>query len=135
MSDPHASDDPGAARADRVLVRDLLLRGIVGINPEERVKKQDILVNLVMHADLRAAGLSDDIDDCVNYRSVTKAVIAHVEESSWLTVEKLAAEIARLVLVDFGVREVEVRVEKPTALRFARSVGVEIVRTRADFES
>jgi FolB domain-containing protein len=120
---------------DRILIRDLLLRGIVGINPDERVKPQDILVNLVLHADTRRAGESDDIADCVNYRSVTKAVIAHVETSSWRTVEKLAAEIARIAVVDFGVARVEVRVEKPTALRFARSVGVEITRTRADFPS
>ncbi len=117
---------------DRIEIKDLLLRGIVGINPEEREKKQDILVNLVLHVDTRAAGVSDALHDAVNYRSVTKAVIALVESSSYYTVEKLAADIARLALGEHGVPAVTVTVEKPGALRFARSVGVTITRHRDD---
>lgn len=118
---------------DRIKIKDLLLRGIVGVNDEERRKLQDILINLTVWTDTRPAARSDDIADTVNYRTLTKSVIALVEASSYFTVEKMAAEIARLILTEPGVAEVEVSVEKPGALRFARSVGVSIRRCRSDF--
>ena len=119
---------------DTIFVRDLRLRGIIGLNDWEREKKQDILVNLALEVDCRAAGASDDVADSLNYRTLTKAVIAYVESSSHFLVEALAAAIARISVVDFGARSVVVRVEKPGALRFAESVGVEIRRSRADFD-
>ena len=119
---------------DRIIIRDLLVRGIIGINDWERQKQQDILINLTILTDLRTAGQSDDLSDSLNYRTMTKAVIGHVENASYFLVERLASEIARICLVDFGADRVIVRVEKPGALRFAESVGVEIDRRRADFE-
>ena len=120
---------------DKIFIRDLLLRGIIGINPEERVKQQDILINVVMFADIRKAAVSDEIDDAVDYKTVTKHIIQHVEESSDFLVEKLVTDIARLIFnVDDTVQKVQVRVEKPGALRFAESVGIEIERSREDFE-
>ncbi len=118
---------------DKIIIRDLLLRGIIGINPDERVKQQDILINMVIWADIRQAAASDAIEDAVDYKSITKRVIQHVEESSDFLVEKLVTDLARLVITEFGVEQVRVRVEKPGALRFAESVGIEIERTRADF--
>ena len=120
---------------DRVLIKDLLLRTIIGVNESERDNLQDVLLNITLEADLRAAGRSDDIADAVNYRTVTKEVIAHVEASSHFLVEKLAAEVARICLRHDGVNRVTVRVEKPGALRFADSVGVEITRTREDLQT
>lgn len=119
--------------ADKIMIRDLLVRGIIGLNDWEREKKQDILINLVLDVDARAAALSDDIEDSLNYRSLTKAIVAHVETSSRFLVEALASDIARIALVEFGAVRVTVRVEKPGALRFAQSVGVEIERSRADY--
>ena len=118
--------------ADKIVIRDLLVRGIIGINDWEREKKQDILINLVLRFDTRAAARSDSIEDALNYRSLTKALLEHVEASSYHLVETLAAALARIAIVDFGAEGVEIRIEKPGALRFARSVGVEIERTRAD---
>lgn len=120
-------------REDRIEIKDLLLRGIVGINDWEREKKQDILVNITMFADLRSAGKSDSIEDSVNYRTVTKKVINHIEQNEPFTVETLAANIAQLCLQEPGVIKARVRVEKPGALRFAKSVGVEIEREAGDF--
>ena len=120
---------------DTIFVRDLKLRGIIGLNDWEREKKQDILVNLSLAVDCRAAGDSDDVADSLNYRTLTKAVIAYVESSAHFLVEALATAIARICVVDFGAEGVIVRVEKPGALRFSESVGVEIRRSRADFES
>lgn len=120
---------------DKIIIKNLLLRSIIGLNPEERVNKQDILINVVMDADIRQAGASDDIDASVNYKAVTKRIIAHVEASSDLLVEKLVTDLAYLVLSEFPlVARVQVRVEKPGALRFAESVGIEIVRDRSDFD-
>lgn len=120
--------------SDRILIRDLLVRGVIGLNEWEREQKQDILINLTIFSDLRRAGATDDVANTLNYRSITKAVIALVESSSFFLVEALATEIARLAIVDFGVLRVVVRVEKPGALRFASSVGIEIDRSRVDFE-
>ena len=118
---------------DRIVIKDLLVRGIVGINENERRKRQDILINLAMQADIRPSGESDDITQTVNYRTVAKSIISLVEGSSYFTVEKLATEVARLILIEHEVFEVTVTVEKPGALRFARSVGVTITRSRKDF--
>lgn len=120
---------------DQIIIRDLLVRSIIGINPEERIKKQDILINMILFADIRAAAQSDDIIDAVNYKAITKRVIEHVENSSDYLVEKLVSDIARIVLTEFDVRKVRVRVEKPGALRFAQSVGIEIERSHEDFAS
>lgn len=118
---------------DQVVIQDLLLRGIVGINEWEREKKQDILVNLVLFTDLHRAGETDDIGDSLNYRTLVKQVIQLVEDGKRFTVEALAADIARLCVSIPGVKRARVRVEKPGALRFARSVGVEIERSATDF--
>jgi len=116
---------------DRILIRDLMVRGIVGINPDEREHVQDILVNVTMWADTRPAAASDSIDDAVNYRTAAKAIIAHIRDGGPFLVERLVAEIAEIcVRTDERVQEVEVSVEKPGAVRYARSVGVVIRRTR-----
>jgi FolB domain-containing protein len=117
--------------SDEIQIVDLLLRTIIGINEEERRNRQDVLINITLYADIRAAGGSDDISDAVNYRTITKNVIDLVEHSQFYLVEKLATEIAAVCLRDPGVECARVRVEKPGALRFARSVGVEIERVRS----
>ena len=118
-------------KLDRIRIMDLVVAGIVGINPDERVNKQDVLVNATLWVDTRQAAKSDNIDDAVNYRTVTKAMIAHVESGEPMLVERLVAELADICLgADERIREVEVTVEKPGALRHARSVGITIRRTK-----
>ncbi len=114
---------------DQIEIKDLLLRGIIGINEWEREAEQDILINITLTVDLVEAGRTDSIDHTVNYRTLTKQIISHVETSKRFTVEALAADIARICLAQDRVARARVRVEKPGALRFARSVGVEIERT------
>ncbi|MFQ5407176.1 MAG: dihydroneopterin aldolase [Anaerolineales bacterium] len=118
---------------DRVEIENLHLRCIIGINAWERKKKQDIIINIVMYADLREAGASDDIEHAVNYRTVTKAVIEHVEQSDYCLVEALAGSVAAICMKNERVSRVDVSVQKPGALRFADSVGVTITRDRDDF--
>ena len=118
---------------DRIVIKDLLLRTIIGVNDDERTNRQDVLINLVLETDTRAAARSDDLADALNYRTVTKQIIELVETSRCLLVERLAEQIARQCLTHEGVERVHVTVEKPTALRFASSVGVSIERSRADW--
>ena len=116
---------------DKVIIRNLRARGIIGINDWERDREQEILINIVLYTDISTAETSDDIADCVNYRTVAKKVLMLAENAARFTVEALAGDIARLCLAEPRVEKVQVRVEKPGAVRFADSVGVEIERTRA----
>lgn len=115
---------------DKVFISDLLARGIIGVNDWERKRPQDILINITIFTDTRRAADTDHINDCVNYSSVSKKVLAHAETAHRLTVEALANDLAKLCLEENGVQRVMVRVEKPGAVRFAASVGVEIERSR-----
>jgi len=122
-----------APHLDRIHIRDLSISGILGINPDERVHRQEILINVTLLADTRPAAASDEISDAVNYRAVTKRVIAHVERGEPMLVERLAAELVDVCFdADARIEEVEMTVEKPGALRHARSVGVTIRRTRGE---
>ncbi len=115
---------------DSIEIKDLLLRCIIGINESERQNKQDVLINITLWADLHPATLQDDITQTVNYRTLTKQIIEHVEASEYLLLETLTEKIAELCLKDPRVVRVQLSVEKPGALRFARSVGVRMERTR-----
>ena len=120
------------ADLDQILIKDLAIDGIIGINPDERVTKQQILVNAVMWVDTRGAAESDDIQDAVNYRTITKQMISHIEKGEPMLVERLVQELADICLSDARVRMVEMTVEKPGALRHARSVGIRITRSSVD---
>lgn len=118
---------------DRTFIKNLLVRGILGINPEERVNQQDILVNATLWADTRQAGQTDDVQYAVNYRTAAKAMIAHIQENEPLLVERLVADLVRICMeTSPAIAAVELSVEKPGAVRFAESVGVAIFRTRAE---
>jgi len=117
---------------DQVFITNLVTRAIIGINDSEREKPQEIRINIILFSDQSKAGKSDDIQDCINYRTVTKKVIAYAKSARRFTVEALAADLAHLCLEEAGVIKVRVRVEKPGAVRFAKSVGVEIERSKED---
>jgi FolB domain-containing protein len=115
---------------DRILIKDLMLRCVLGLSEEERREKQDVLINLVLWTDLRPAAASDSIENAVDYSALKKRIITLVEGSQYHLAETLADRIASLCLEEIAVQQVQVTVEKPTALRFAHSVGVEIIRRR-----
>ncbi len=115
---------------DRIRINDLLVRCVLGINEDERRERQDVVINLTLHADLHQAGKSDSMKDTVDYRALKKRVLAMAERSQYFLVEALAEAVAELCLEHQRVRQVDVCVEKPHALRFARSVAVEITRKR-----
>ena len=115
---------------DRILICDLHARCIIGINADERREKQDVIINLTLFADLSVAGRTDQFADAADYRAIKKHVLTAVEASSFFLVEALAEFIAKICLEDPKIQKVRVQVEKPSALRFARSVGVTILRGR-----
>ncbi len=116
---------------DAIYIRDILLRCIIGVNDDERREKQDVVINIKMDADLSEAGRNDDLSKTVDYKAVKQRIVKLVEDSEFLLVETMAEQIAQACLDESGrVEAVEVLVEKPGALRFARTVGVEIRRTR-----
>ena len=115
---------------DKILISDLVARGHLGVPEEERIQTQDILINLVLFADLRRCGATDDVAYSVDYAEVSRQVLELVEKTTRHTVEALAEDIASLCLTFPGVEGVRVRLEKPNKVRFARSVGVEIERMR-----
>lgn len=115
---------------DKIFIKDLAVNGIIGINDWERVNEQPILINVTLYGDISAVGSSDNLEEGVNYRTVAKKLIAHAQSSQRFTVEALATDLARLCLEEEGVEKVTMRVEKPGAVRYSESVGVEIERSR-----
>jgi dihydroneopterin aldolase/D-erythro-7,8-dihydroneopterin triphosphate epimerase len=115
---------------DRIHIRELAVRCIIGIFPEERREKQDVIIGLTLACDCRPAARSDDIRDAVDYKKIKRAVLNMVEASEFHLVETLAERIAEICLAERKVIAVRVTVDKPGALRFARGVAVEIKRRR-----
>ena len=118
---------------DKVLITDLQANGVIGVEEAEREHSQDVLINVCLYTDIHAAGLSDSITDTINYTAVSKLILAEVSATSFRTVEALATHLARLVLQNFPVDKLDIRVEKPNRVKYALRVGVEISRTRSDF--
>lgn len=115
---------------DRIYIRDLKFRCIIGINSDERREKQDVVTNITLWADLSQACQSDRIQDTVDYKAIKKAILKMAEDSQFFLVEALAQTMADICLDRARVQRVRILVEKPTALRFARTVGVEVTRER-----
>lgn len=115
---------------DYILIEDLLVRCIIGINEDERREKQDVVIDILLGHDSLKAGRSDDFADAVDYRGIKKRVFTMVEQSEFFLVEALAEAIADICLENPGVIEAQVTVHKPSALRFARTVGIRITRRR-----
>jgi D-erythro-7,8-dihydroneopterin triphosphate epimerase len=113
---------------DRIIISDLRSRCIVGINEDERREKQDVSITISIYADLRKPGRSDRFEDAIDYRAIKKRILSLVEESEYFLLEALAQAIADICLASPGVVKVQVRVDKPSALRFAKTVAVEITR-------
>ena len=115
---------------DKIYIRDLLLRCIIGVHDWEREKRQDVIINIILYTDLRSASISDNINDTVDYKYIKQKVVDMVESSSFMLVESLAEKIAEICLENSKVKKVKVSVDKMGALRYAKSVGVEIKRER-----
>ncbi|MGB5347481.1 MAG: dihydroneopterin aldolase [Woeseia sp.] len=115
---------------DTIFLTDMRVDTVVGIWDWERKIRQTVAIDLEMGFDIRAAAASDSIDDTLNYKLVAKRVQKFVADSSFQLVETMAERIAGIVLDEFDVGWVQVRVNKPGAIRGARDVGVLIRREK-----
>lgn len=113
---------------DIVFINDLRVDTVIGIHEWERRIRQTLVIDLEMAWDIRPAAASDRIGEALDYQAVCRRVVAHVRQSEARLVERLAGEIAQLVLAEFSVPWVRVRLAKPGALREAGKVGVVIER-------
>lgn len=109
-----------------IRIRNLRLRTLIGFNPEEREKKQDIVINIEICYRLEPAALDDDVDSALNYKTITKQVIEHVEDGQFLLLEKLVAEVLNICSAHRTVQRAVVTIDKPHALRFADSVSLSL---------
>jgi dihydroneopterin aldolase len=117
-------------QADTIFLTDLRIETVVGIWDWERKIRQTVSIDLEMGADVATAAEHDDIEHTLNYKAVAKLVQTFVGESSFQLVETLAERIAGLILAEFDVPWVSVRVNKPGAIRGSRDVGVKIHRSK-----
>ena len=113
---------------DIIFLHDLKVDTVIGIFDWERKIRQTVVIDLDMGADIRKAAATDHIDDTLNYKSVAKRIIAFVEEAEFQLVETLTERIAEIVLDEFPVPWVRVRLNKQGAVRGARDVGIIIER-------
>ncbi len=107
-----------------ITITNLRLRTYIGFNDEEREKKQDLVLNIVIKHRLNRGVLTDHVEDALNYKTITKRIINHVEQGRFLLLEKLVADIVGICSEDEAVEYAQVTGDKPHALRFADSVSV-----------
>jgi len=113
---------------DIIFISDLRIEAIIGIYDWERVTRQTVSLDLEMAADIRRAAATDRIEDTLNYKAVAKRLIEFVGASDFQLVETLAERSAAIVLEEFNVAWVRLRLRKPGAVRGSRDVGVMIER-------
>ena len=113
---------------DRVFIEDLRIETVIGIYDWEREIRQTVSLDLEMAFDIRQAAASDRIDDALNYKAVAKRLIQFVEASRFQLVESLAEQCAEIVLKEFPVTWLRLKLRKPGAVRGSSAVGVIIER-------
>lgn len=125
MKQPHKqASGPPVTTGATIHVRNLRLRTFIGFNPEEREKRQDVVINIEISYRMRNAVLDDHVEDALNYKTVTKRVIRLVEEGRFLLLEKLVADVLAICSDHPDITHSRVTIEKPHALRFADSVSL-----------
>jgi len=114
-----------------IRIKNLLVRTFIGFNPEELVNKQDVVINLEIEAEIPEKALeTDEPDGIYDYKTVTKKVIAFVQEGRFKLLEVMVRKILELIMEDQRVKWARVEADKPNALRYAESVSVEMEAER-----
>jgi len=125
IDDQHFDHDLATIR-----IKNLRLRTYIGIKEEEIRNRQDVVINAVIRYRADKAVAFNHIEQALNYRTITKQVIAHVEENRFLLLERMTREVLDLVMAHEPVLTAQVEIDKPHALRFADSVSVTLSATR-----
>lgn len=116
---------------DKIFIEALEIEALIGIYDWERRIRQPLLFDIEMAFDNRIPAASDAIADTLNYKAVSKRVVDYVSQSDFGLVETLVERVAAIILDEFGVRHVKLKLSKPGAVRGARAVGVMIERSAA----
>ena len=124
-----------AYSGDRIFLRGLPAECFIGFIDWERRVKQTVVVDLELPVDCRHAAVTDDVTDTVDYKKVSKRVLAFIEASEFKLVETLAQRLAMLILEEFPIEWLRLSINKPGAIRNSRDVGVSIERSRADLSA
>lgn len=126
----HQSPITNHGPADVVFIEGLEIDALIGIYDWERRVRQPLVFDIEMTFDNRVSAATDSIEDTLNYKAVSQRVVDVVTGSSYGLVETLAEHVARVILDEFAVQRVALKLGKPGAVRGARTVGVRIVRER-----
>ena len=113
-----------------IRITDLKLKTIIGINGWERTTKQIIIINITLKYDAQKAIHTDNIHDAIDYKTLTKHIIKEVTRSKFFLLEKLTHAVLAIVMSSPKVKSAAVRIDKPKALRFAKSVSCELSAQR-----
>ncbi|NTJ37871.1 bifunctional dihydroneopterin aldolase/7,8-dihydroneopterin epimerase [Vibrio vulnificus] len=116
---------------DKVFIEQLEVITTIGVYDWEQQIKQKLALDIEMAHDNRPAGKSDDVADALDYAQVSEAVLNHIESGRFLLVERVAEEVAELIMTQFSVPWIRIRLAKPGAVPQARAVGVVIERGQA----
>jgi len=116
-----------------IRIKNLSVRTIIGFNPEERVNRQDVIINAEIEVEVLNAVNTDHQNGIYDYKAITKAIINLVQESKFNLLEKLTHEVLQLIMKDDRVIRAKVEIDKPQALRFSESVSVELEAHRKVF--
>ena len=114
----------------KINIRDLRLRTFIGINEDEKKNQQDVVINIRIHYHAQKAVTFNVIEEALNYRTITKKVIAHVEKNRFLLLERMTDEVLSLVMEHPQVMWADVTIDKPHALRFSDSVSISLSARR-----
>ncbi|MFP4264008.1 MAG: dihydroneopterin triphosphate 2'-epimerase [Halomonas sp.] len=125
IDDQHFDHDLATIR-----IKNLRLRTYIGIKEEEIRNRQDVVINAVIRYRADKAVAFNHIEQALNYRTITKQVIAHVEENRFLLLERMTREVLDLIMAHDPVLTAQVEIDKPHALRFADSVSVTLSQSR-----
>jgi D-erythro-7,8-dihydroneopterin triphosphate epimerase len=129
--DNHYSDGFVVAEA-MIRISNLRLRTFIGFNEEELAKQQDVVINSNIYYQADSASHSDNEDDALNYKTITKAMIRHVEQGQFRLLEKLCHDLLAIIMQQSLVLRADITIDKPHALRFADSVAVSLSASRAE---
>ena len=117
----------------KIHIQDLRLRTFIGINDDEKKNRQDVVINIRIHYHAAKAVSFNEIDEALNYRTITKRVIRHVEENRFLLLERMTDEVLALVMEHSEVMWADVQIDKPHALRFSDSVSIALSARREGY--
>jgi dihydroneopterin aldolase len=134
LLDPDGRLESYMLNGDKIYVEDLRINATIGIFDWEKKIKQEVSISYEIPHDNKKAAAADTIEATTDYKSITKAIIAYVENNKFELVETFAEKIAEMVIKDFNIEEIRLRVSKPGALRFSKDVGVIIERNKKSYE-